>query len=167
MSGAGICPRRRYPLTVDTPTPRYDATSDVVHHSVPGSGTALTKSLSRQPSETAHPARNLCRPQLSRTRNLSPTPRRRLPVVVPASAGAPPLLIGPSCVRSPRIAYCLYVVRKVSGRRAHDRHRATWPARSGATIRPARTHCAPSSPGGSTTSSPTRLDRHWSNSCPT
>src|SRR5206468_12141598 len=45
--------------------------------------------------------------------------------------------------------------------------RPTWPARGGATIRPARTLCSARSRGRSMTSSPTRLDRHWSNSFPT
>jgi hypothetical protein len=40
MSGLGICPRIRYELTVATPTPRYAATSDVVHHSAEGSGSS-------------------------------------------------------------------------------------------------------------------------------
>lgn len=37
-SGAGIWPRRLYALTVAIPTPRYWATSVVVHHSASGSG---------------------------------------------------------------------------------------------------------------------------------
>jgi len=38
LSGSGIWPRFRYELTVPTWTPRYSATSDVVHHSASGSG---------------------------------------------------------------------------------------------------------------------------------
>jgi hypothetical protein len=46
MSGAGICSRTRYVLIVATFTPRYAATSDVVHHSIAGSGRSLTLPLS-------------------------------------------------------------------------------------------------------------------------
>lgn len=44
-SGAGICSLARYVLTVPTPTPRYAATSLVVHHSAFGSGFPTSTTL--------------------------------------------------------------------------------------------------------------------------
>jgi hypothetical protein len=55
VSGGGICPRRRYPLTVDTPTPRYAATSDVIHHSAEGLGDSTTGPFSRAHRKTRRP----------------------------------------------------------------------------------------------------------------